>query len=254
VYSECAANLFGGEEELNLAGKIVTGIIKGMIDFWCRIDDNELEKIPFKGPALLIFNHTNFLEVPLIYTHLLPRPVSGLAKEESWSIPLYGFLARQWNGVPIKRGTADRNAFRKISEVLKQGRMLVLAPEGTRNKTGVLRKAYPGIITMAMQNNVPVIPVAHYGSENFWANIKRFKKTDFTLRVGKPFFIEPGKEKITGKVRKDLLFAIMTQLAKLLPEEYRGEYSDIASADEKYLRFLEEGTYNLESPEPLWQK
>ncbi len=239
---------------MNLAGKIVTAIIKGMIDNRCRIDDREVEKIPFKGPALIIFNHTNFLEVPLLYTHLIPRAVSGLAKAESWNIPLYGFLARQWNGVPIKRGTADMNAFRKISEVLKQERILLLAPEGTRNITGVLKKAYPGIITMAMQNNVPIIPVAHYGSENFWKNIKRFKKTDFTIKVGKPFYIEPGEEKISGKVRKDLLFSIMVQLAKLLPEEYRGEYSDIASADEKYLRFLEEGTYSVESPEPLWQK
>ena len=239
---------------MNLAGKIVTGIIKGMIDSSCRIDDKELEKIPYKGPALLIFNHTNFLEVPLLYIHLMPRPVSGLAKEESWKIPLYGFLAKQWHGVPIKRGSADMNAFRVIADVLKQGRMLVLAPEGTRNKTGVLRKAYPGIITMAMQNNVPIIPVAHYGSENFWKNMKKFKRTNFKIRVGKPFFIEPGDTKITGKVRKDLLFSIMVQLAKLLPEEYRGEYSDIESADEKYLRFLEEGIYSPESPEPLWQK
>ncbi len=239
---------------MKLSGRIATGIIKWMVDTSCRIDDRELEKIPFKGPALLMFNHTNFLEVPLLYTHMLPRPISGLAKEESWKIPVYGFLARQWNGVPIKRGIADMNAFRKISEVMKQGRMLVLAPEGTRNVTGVLKKAYPGIITMAMQNNVPIFPVAHFGSENFWANMKRFKKTDFTIRVGKPFFIEPGEERITGKVRKDLLFSIMVQLAKLLPEKYRGEYSDIASADEKYLRFLDEGTYSPKFPEPLWQR
>lgn len=239
---------------MTFSGKLVTKIIKGMIDSRCRIDDREFGKIPFQGPALLIFNHTNFLEVPLIYTHLLPRPVSGLVKEESWKIPLYGFLAKQWHGVPIKRGTADMNAFRKISDVLKQGRMLVMAPEGTRNITGVLNKAYPGIITMALQNNVPIIPVAHYGSEKFWANMKRFRKTDFTIRVGKPFFIEPGTERISGKVRKDLLFAIMAQLAKLLPEEYRGEYSDIASANETYLRFLDEGTYSLSSPEPVWQK
>ena len=239
---------------MNLAGKLVTKIIKGMIDSSCRIDDREVEKIPFKGPALVIFNHTNFLEVPLLYTHLIPRPVSGLAKAESWNIPLYGFLARQWNGVPIKRGTVDMNAFRKISEVLKQERILLLAPEGTRNVTGVLKKAYPGIITMAMQNNVPIIPVAHYGSENFWTNMKKFKKTDFTVRVGKPFFIEPGEERVSGKVRKDILFAIMVQLAKLLPEEYRGEYSDIASADETYFRFLDEGVYSLSSPRPIWQK
>lgn len=239
---------------MNLAGKIVTKIIRRVIDSRCRIDSRELEKIPFRGPCLIIMNHTNFLEVPLIYTHLIPRPVSGLAKEESWRIPLYGFLAKQWNGVPIKRGIADMNAFRKISEVMDEGRILIIAPEGTRNITGVLKKAYPGMITMAVQNNVPIIPVAHYGGEKFWDNIKKFKRTDFTIRVGKPFFIEPGIEKISGNVRKDLLFAVMSQLAKLLPEEYRGEYSDIASANEKYLRFLDEGTYSLNSPEPVWQK
>ncbi|RKX84945.1 MAG: 1-acyl-sn-glycerol-3-phosphate acyltransferase [Spirochaetes bacterium] len=239
---------------MNLAGKIVTGIIKWMIDSRCRIDDKELEKIPYKGPAILIFNHTNFLEVPLLYLHLRPRPVVGLAKAESWKIPLYGFLARQWGAIPIQRGTAAMSSFKKISDILKQDKMLVISPEGSRNVTGVLKKAYPGIITMAIQNNVPIIPVAHYGSENFWHNMKRFKTINFNIRVGTPFFIEPGEEKISGKVRKDLLFSIMVQLSKLLPEEYRGEYSDIASADEKYLRFLEEGTYSLESPDPVWQK
>jgi 1-acyl-sn-glycerol-3-phosphate acyltransferase len=239
---------------LNLAGRIVTGVIKWMVDTACRIDDREFEKIPFKGPAIIIMNHTNFLEVPILYTHLLPRPASGLAKEESWNIPLYGFLARQWNGVPIKRSSADMNAFRKIADVMKQGRILVIAPEGTRNITGVLRKAYPGIITMAMQNNVPIIPVAQYGSEKFWINIKRFRRTEFTFRVGQPFYLEPGTEKISGKLRKDMLYTIMVQLAKLLPEDYRGEYSDFTLADEKYLRFLEEGTYSLDSPVPLWQK
>lgn len=239
---------------MNLAGKLVTKIIKGMIDSRCRIDDREFEKIPYKGPAIIIFNHTNFLEVPLIYTHLIPRPVVGLAKAESWKIPLYGFLARQWGAIPIKRGTAAMSSFKKISEVMKQGKILVLSPEGSRNITGILKKAYPGIITMAIQNNVPIIPVAHYGSENFWANMKRFRRTDFTFRVGKPFYIEPGTEKISGNVRKDILFAVMSQLAKILPEEYRGEYSDIASAKEQYLRFLDEGTYSLSSPEPVWQK
>ncbi len=239
---------------MNLAGKIATGIIKGLIDTSCRVDDRELEKIPYKGPAIIIINHTNFLEVPLLYIYLRPRPISGLAKEESWKIPLYGFLAKQWGGVPIKRGTADMNAFRKISEVMKQDRILIIAPEGTRNVTGVLKKAYPGIITMAIQNNVPIIPVAHFGSEKFWANMKRFKRTNFTIRVGKPFYIEPGTERISGNVRKDILFAVMSQLAKILPEEYRGEYSDIQSANEKYLRFLDEGTYSLNSPKPVWQK
>ncbi len=239
---------------MNLAGKIVTSIIKGLIDTSCRIDDRELEKIPYKGPALIIMNHTNFLEVPLLYIHLMPRPISGLAKEESWKIPLYGFLARQWGAIPIKRGTAAMSSFKKISELMKQNKILVIAPEGSRNITGVLKKAYPGIITMAMQNNVPIIPVAHYGSEKFWANMKKFRRTDFTFRVGKPFYIEPGTEKISGKIRKDLLFAVMSQIAKLLPEEYRGEYSDITSANEKYLRFLDEGTYSRNSPVPVWHQ
>ncbi len=239
---------------MNLAGKLVTKIIKGMIDSRCRIDDKELEKIPFKGPAIIILNHTNFLEVPLLYTHLMPRPVVGLAKEESWKIPLYGFLARQWGAIPIKRGTAAMSSFKKISDVMKQDKILVIAPEGSRNITGVLKKAYPGIITMALQNNVPIIPVAHYGSENFWFNMKRFRRTDFTFKVGKPFYIEPGTEKISGNIRKDILFAVMSQMAKILPEEYRGEYSDIASAKEQYLRFLDEGIYSQSSPEPLWQK
>jgi len=239
---------------LNLSGRIATGIIKWMVDTACKIDDRELEKIPFKGPAIIIMNHTNFLEVPILYTHLLPRLIVGLAKEETWKIPVYGFLARQWGGVPIKRGSADMNAFRKIAEVMDQERILVIAPEGTRNKTGVLKKAYPGIITMAMQNNVPIIPVAHFGSEKFWNNFKRFKRTKFTFRVGRPFYIKSDIGKVSGKMRQELLFGIMVQLAKILPEKYRGVYSDIESANGKYFTFLDEGIYTIDSPDPVWNK
>lgn len=50
-----------------------------MVDTACRIDDRELVKIPCKGPAIIMMNHTNFLEVPILYTYLLPRPIAGLA-------------------------------------------------------------------------------------------------------------------------------------------------------------------------------
>ncbi len=78
----------------------------------CRIDIPELAKVPAQGPLILVGNHVSFLEAPVLLPHLDPRPVTGVAKRESWKNPLFWFLFNQWGAIPIDRGTVDREAFR----------------------------------------------------------------------------------------------------------------------------------------------
>ena len=113
--------------------------------------------------------------------------------------------------------------------------ILVIAPEGTRNKTGKLLRAQPGIITLALRTGAPLLPVAHWGGENFLANLKRLKRTDFHIRVGEPFKLDPGNERVTKEVRQQMVDEMMYRLAAMLPENYRGAYADLENATEKYI-------------------
>jgi 1-acyl-sn-glycerol-3-phosphate acyltransferase len=201
---------------------IVNKFLNFLLNILCSIDAQELEKLPRNGPYIIAMNHINFLEVPLIYLRLLPRNMSGLAKKETWDTPLISFLAHLWDAIPVNRGFVDSEAFREMQKRIKQGKILVIAPEGTRSKSGVLGKGHAGIIIVAHKAGVPIWPVAHYGGESFWHNIKRLKKTRIHFKVSSPVYLPHGS--LTRSERQKVLSNVMYSLAGLLPNKYRGTY------------------------------
>ena len=78
----------------------------------------------------------------------------------------------------MRRGEADMKALKDAVKALEQGKILGIAPEGTRNKTGKLIRAMPGTVMVALRSGAPIIPVAHWGGENYLKNLKRFKRTE----------------------------------------------------------------------------
>jgi 1-acyl-sn-glycerol-3-phosphate acyltransferase len=203
----------------------------------CRVDASDLNKLPSRGPLIAISNHTGSLEVPMLFTWLQPRPLTGWAKVETWNSPFMAWLFNLWGAIPVRRGEADLSALRIALEKLEQGYIFGVAPEGTRNKTGQLLRAHPGMVTLALRSNAPLIPIAHWGGEKFLSNLKRLQRTDFSMRVGKPFTLKLEGERITREQRQQVADEMMYQLAALLPEYYRGEYSDLSKATTKFLRF-----------------
>jgi 1-acyl-sn-glycerol-3-phosphate acyltransferase len=203
----------------------------------CRVDAPDLKKVPVRGPLIVISNHTGSLEVPMLFTWLQPRPVTGWAKIETWDKPFFGWLFNLWGAIPVRRGEADMSALRAALDKLNEGYIFGVAPEGTRNKTGRLLRAHPGAVTLAMRSDAPILPIAHWGGEKFLHNLKRLRRTDFSMRVGRPFTLNTNGERITREQRQQVVDEMMYQLAALLPEEYRGEYSDMSRATTKYLKF-----------------
>lgn len=216
---------------VNTIAKIGTSIM-------CRIDAPDLQEIPTNGPLIVYTNHTGQIEIPLLYAHLQPRPLTGLAKVETWDGWFLRFIFNLWGAIPIQRGEADMVAMRKALEALEEGKILGIAPEGTRNKTGVLIKAHSGVVILALHSGATLLPVTHWGGENFLANLKHLKRTGFHIRVGEPFKLDPGNERVTRQVRQQMVDEMMYRLSALLPEYYRGAYSDLENATEKYISNL----------------
>jgi len=214
----------------------VTTVGKVGTSVTCRVDAPDLHKVPKGGPVIVYSNHTGQIEVPLLYTHLQPRPLKGIAKVETWDNWFMHWIFNLWEAIPINRGEVDMTAMRMSLDALKRDEILVIAPEVTRNKNGVLIKAHPGVITLALRSGAPLLPVVHWGGENFSKNIKHLKRTDFHIRVGEPFKLDPGNERVTREVRQQMVDEMMYRLAALLPEHYRGAYSDLENATEKYIK------------------
>jgi 1-acyl-sn-glycerol-3-phosphate acyltransferase len=212
-------------------------VIRIGTDLLCRIDKSALINIPKRGPLILVTNHIGSLEVPLLFVHLQPRKMTGLAKIETWDNKFMGWLFDLWEAIPVRRGEMDLYAIRASLATLKAGNILAIAPEGTRSINGRLLQGQPGIAMIALRAGIPILPIAHWGGESFGNNIKKLKRTDFIIRVGKPFFLDAKGEKVNRQVRQVMADEIMTQIAILMPHEYRGNYSDFVPPSTKYLRF-----------------
>jgi len=220
---------------MTLAGRFVTFIIKLLLKIFCKVEGAELESVPRQGPLILVVNHINFLEVPLIYTLLLPRKVCGIIKKETWDNWFVGMLAKEWGAISINRETPGISTFREAGKALKEKKILCIAPEGTRSGTGVLAKGQQGVVFLALQNRVPILIVAHYGIENFWYNIKKLKRTRVTFVVGEPFMLA-SEMKITKNVYQEVTDQIMARMAAMLPERYHGAYADMKIISDKYIK------------------
>lgn len=212
-------------------------IIRFLLFILCKVNKKSLAAIPKQGPAILIGNHINFLDAPVAYTYLFPREIVSLVKEETFEKPLLRFLFKTWGSIPIKRGTADFVALKSAVEVLNQQKFLAIAPEGTRTEDGKLIQAHTGVVILALKSKVPIIPIVQYGGEKFFENIKKLRRTNITMQIGQPFLVCPTNDHPDKEERQKIADEIMYQIAKLLPEEYRGYYSDLQRLTTNNLSF-----------------
>lgn len=220
-----------------IARRIINFLARTLTSIVCDIEAEGLTRIPERGPIIVIVNHVNFLELPIIYPRVKSDLGTGFSKVENWDNWLYRLLFRNWDVIPLERERVDVSAIRKGLEALENDRVLFVTPEGTRSHHGRLQKAKPGVVMLADRTQVPVWPIACYGGEAFADNIRRLKRTEYHVDVGDPFVVETNGTRAKGTVRQEIVDEMMYQIAALLPPAYRGYYSDLGAATEKYLRF-----------------
>lgn len=218
---------------------LVNHMIRLILRVLIKLDADELKNFPDDGPLLVVANHINFLDAPVLISHLYPRPTTGFVKKETWDNPLLAFLFNVWDGVPIDRSTADFSALNMAKKALEDKKIFAVTPEGTRTEDGRLIRAKPGIGFLIYQCNAPILPIAFWGHENFLKNIKRLKRSDMYIRVGKQFHVEINGNRKDKETMQAIADAMMLEIAKLLPEQYHGVYAGGDYDVEKYIKFLD---------------
>jgi 1-acyl-sn-glycerol-3-phosphate acyltransferase len=222
---------------MSFSRRVVVVVLNILTRLICRIHSEPLEKVPDVGPLIIVTNHVNIIEIPIIYTQLQPRPVTGLVLAHRWDSFWTRWLLNVAGAIPLRRGEADIAAFRKALEKLKTGHQIVIAPEGTRSSHGRLQQAHPGTVMLALRSGSPILPVAFFGSENYKDNLRRLKRTDFHIAVGRPFHLMAPGERVPRQMRRQMIDEVMYQLSALLPQVYRGFYADLEKATKEYLSF-----------------
>ena len=178
------------------------------------------EHIPKSGPFLLCSNHISYFDPPIVGSWS-PREVYFFAKAELFKVPMLGWIIRQTNAIPVKRGTIDRGALDAAVEILKAGYGLTVFPEGTRSKDGAPIPVKPGIGLLAMRYPVPIVPCYLHGANRlkdvFWGRERLY------LRYGEPISADwiasqpegrEGIEAIATEVEKRIAALREASLAK----------------------------------------
>jgi len=140
-----------------------------------------LDRIPADGGCVLASTHLAWVDIPLVGA-LSPRNINYVAKVELGRVPLFGpYLG--WHGIiSVRRGESDRDAVRLMRKAARDGRAVGLFVEGTRQRSGVPGKAQPGAAMVALQEDVPVLPIAVYNTERW----RPWNVAPCSVAVGKP--------------------------------------------------------------------
>jgi|GEM_PF-364395 len=153
-----------------------------------------------KMGAVLATNHYSNLDVILLDIKLR-RKIRYLAKAELFRSKVGGFFIRQFGGIKITRGVADPAAIKESLRLLKQGKVLGVFPEGTRNKNSdELLEVHNGAVVLAARAGVPIIPAIIY------RHPKVFRRN--IIKVGRPFMVEseiprkPTQEEVSAATVK----------------------------------------------------
>lgn len=145
------------------------------------------EHIPARGPLILAANHVSYLDPPLLGA-ATPRPVHFMAKQELFEIPVLHWVMPRVRAFPVRRGTLDREAIRQALNLLEQGHVIGLFPEGTRRREGGPLPGQQGVAMLAARSGAPIVPVGLIGTRR-WLSTRPFPwPTRFVVRIGAPIW------------------------------------------------------------------
>jgi 1-acyl-sn-glycerol-3-phosphate acyltransferase len=192
--------------------------------YWAlmRLEVTGLENVPASGPTIVMINHMNFFD-PVVVLAALGRSITPMAKVEAFEDWRIRPLVVTYGAIPVHRGAVDTAAIRSATEVLGDGGMILISPEGTRSKTGGLIQAQEGLAYLATRSKALILPVGIVGTPKLWPMLRKFQRASITFTIGPAFAMQ-----VQGKPSRDQLRQLtedaMHHLAATLPEQMRGMY------------------------------
>ncbi|MFC1932045.1 lysophospholipid acyltransferase family protein [Chloroflexota bacterium] len=188
------------------------------------------ENMPRQGSLLVVANHLNLADPPLLSVSI-DRKAIFMAKEELFRSRFSSYFVGGFGAFPVHRGQLDRKALRQARKVLAEGLALVMFPEATRSKNAQLQPAFPGSALIALRSGAPILPVGITGTEKIKGATWWLRRPQITVNIGHPFHLPP----VTGKSSKtelaELTNFIMGHIAEFLPVKYRGYYAEQGKSD-----------------------
>ena len=210
-------------------------VLRALIFLLSHLEVRGRENLPASGAGIVYYNHIHWLD-PVLFCGSCRRYAIPLAKIEARDWPVVGWLLKWYHVIFITRGVVDRDALKATWQVLSDGDIAVIAPEGTRSLDGLLQPAKEGLAFIAKHEpEAWLMPCAVTGTTQFsWSFERIFRRPHIVLTYGRSFRLRWPSGKVDRDVLREMTDEAMAHLAACLPPGMRGAYSGDSEGTRPY--------------------
>lgn len=202
------------------ATRVSYGFVRGLFSIvfklFGRVEVIGAEKVPTTGAYVLAPMHRSNVDFALT-SLVTTRPMRYMGKDNIWKSKLLGRFVTMLGAFPVHRGSADRDALRACTDIVKGGSPLVMFPEGTRQSGPVVQELFDGTAYVAAKTGVPIIPMGIGGSEAMMPKgAKMLHRSKLVLVVGDPIPAPATTE--SGRMPRSAVGTLTMQLHGVLQD------------------------------------
>jgi len=201
----------------------LTNLLRGVLWVVIRWEVTGRERVPREGALIIVSNHLNNADPPIVGAGLARRRIRWMAKIELFKMP-FGAFVKLWGAFPVRRFDADLAAMLNAERILKNGGVIGMFPEGTRSRTGRMGVPHPGTAVIALRSGATVIPCAMTGTERLRNPLVVLRRPTFTFDIGEPIVVEKVRRPTEAQV-SELTAQMVDAISAMLPEGYRPPYT-----------------------------
>jgi 1-acyl-sn-glycerol-3-phosphate acyltransferase len=167
------------------------------------------ENFPKEGGVILASNHQSYID-PIVLGSAAKRSLFYLARDTLFNTRIKNFIMTGVHSIPMKRDTGDIKALKKAIEMLKNGKVITIFPEGTRSKDGSIQKGKEGVALLGVKSKCKILPAKLYGTDRILPKGKKFiKPAKLIVKYGMPIdcsiYNGEGNKKLYSEIAEKVI-------------------------------------------------